>query len=95
MNIRIPPLFLALVGLLLSGCEREKILAKYELRWCPNGETSCVLKQSEGAYVKGGIFPSLDQCNDAVRHLTFYGNKLGGACVEISELDRENLRLGK
>lgn len=80
------------LGLLVSGCENGRSIPKYELRWCANGEANCVLKQNEGTYVRGGFFFSLDQCNDAVRHLTSYGNKVGSACVEISDLDREKLK---
>jgi hypothetical protein len=83
------------LGLFLSGCENDRSIPKYELRWCAYGQASCVLKQNEGTYVKGGFFFSLDQCNDAVRHLTFYGNKVGSACVEISDLDRGKLKSEK
>lgn len=34
---------------------------------------------------KGGYFRSLDSCNDAIRHLTYYGNKVGAACAEIPD----------
>ena len=79
----------------LYGCADRPDVPRFELRWCAHGEATCVLKQDEGAYVKGGYFFSLDQCSDAVRHLAFYGNKVGAACIEIPDRDRQNLKGGK
>lgn len=78
----------ALVLCAAAGCGEGSSALRYELRWCPHGEANCVLKSNEGVYVKGGYFPSLDSCNDAIRHLTYYGNKVGAACAEIPDWQR-------
>ena len=75
----------------LAGCTEVAAAPRFELRWCSNGEPKCVLTQSEGSYVRGGFFASLERCNDAIRHLSFYGNKVGGTCVEIADWERKKL----
>lgn len=77
-----------------AGCSEPTATPRFELRWCANGQATCVLNQKEGSYVRGGYFASLDRCNDAIRHLSFYGNKIGGTCVEITEWDRKKLDSG-
>ena len=62
----------------------------YELRWCPNGVQDCDLK--EGLYVQGGYFVDLRHCTDAIKHLKYYGNKVGAACVEMPGWEKENLK---
>jgi hypothetical protein len=80
------------LSIALAGCQAKESIPKFELRWCAYGERDCVLKQKDSApYVKGGYFFSLDACNDAIRHLSFYGAKLGGACVELTEAERRGL----
>ena len=80
---------------LFAGCTEVKVEPRFELRWCAYGKTSCVLNQKEGTYVRGGFFASLDRCNDAIRHLSFYGNKVGGTCVEIEDWERKKLEGGR
>ena len=77
-----------------AGCTDATLTPRFELRWCSNGEASCVLNQKEGSYVRGGFFSFLDRCNDAIRHLAFYGNKVGGTCVEITDWERKRLDSG-
>jgi hypothetical protein len=77
------------VVIVLLGCDDNKSVPRYELRWCTNGESNCLLTQNEGAYVKGGYFYTLDQCHDAIKHLAFYGNKLGCQCIEITNWERD------
>jgi len=79
----------------VAGCTDVTTTPRFELRWCSNGEPKCVLNQKEGSYVRGGFFSSLDRCNDAIRHLSFYGNKVGGTCVEIADWERKKLDSGK
>jgi hypothetical protein len=79
---------------LLAGCGDAAATARFELRWCSNGELKCVLNQKEGSYVRGGYFSSLDRCNDAIRHLAFYGSKVGGTCVELADWERKKLDSG-
>lgn len=79
----------------LTGCTDVTATPRFELRWCSNGEPKCVLTQKEGSYVRGGFFSSLDRCNDAIRHLAFFGNKVGGTCVEIADWERKKLDSGK
>lgn len=89
---------LTLVGALvvaLLGCDNDKSVPRYELRWCANGESNCQLTQNEGTYVKGGYFYSLDQCNGTIKHLAFYGNKVAGQCIEIPEWQKSSLNDGK
>lgn len=74
-----------------AGCTQVTATPRFELRWCSNGQAKCVLNQKEGSYVRGGFFSSLDRCNDAIRHLSFYGNKVGGTCVEIADWERKKL----
>jgi hypothetical protein len=81
----------ALATVVITGCTEVTATPRFELRWCSNGQASCVLNQKEGSYVRGGFFSSLDRCNDAIRHLSFYGNKVGGACVEIADWERKKL----
>jgi hypothetical protein len=82
----------ALVGLLLGCTDPAGTTPRYELRWCANGEKDCVLtRDSSASYVRGGFFAALDRCNDAIRHVSFYGAKLGGTCVEITESERQKL----
>lgn len=56
---------------------------RFELRWCPNGESQCALTQTQGAFVHGGFFTTLDSCNNVVHHLKSSGTKVGSACVEL------------
>jgi hypothetical protein len=75
----------------VTGCTEATATPRFELRWCSNGQANCMLNQKEGSYVRGGFFSSLDRCNDAIRHLSFYGNKVGGTCVEITDWERKKL----
>ena len=43
-------------------------------------------------YVKGGFFVELKECNGALKHLNYYGNKLGGECVEIPQWQKDSLK---
>lgn len=81
----------ALAIVVLAGCGKSDAAAvpRFELRWCTNGEKNCVLTQKGGPYVRGGYFASLDRCNDAIRHVSYYGAKLGGTCVEITDSERQ------
>ena len=82
-------------SIFIAACSHTSAAPHYELRWCANGEGSCVLNQKQGSYVRGGYFASLDRCNDAIRHLVFYGNKVGGTCVELTDEERARLDSGK
>lgn len=89
-------LVLALLAAVVTSaaCSETTATPRFELRWCSNGQASCVLNQKEGSYVRGGFFSSLDRCNDAIRHLSFYGTKVGGTCVEITDSERKKLDSG-
>jgi len=56
---------------------------RFELRWCPNGQQQCVLTQTQGTFVHGGFFTTLDSCNNVVHNLEFFGTKVGRSCIEI------------
>lgn len=75
----------------LAGCVESNEVPRFELRWCSNGESSCVLTQNEGSYVRGGYFVTLDRCNDAIKHLRYYGVRIGANCVELRESERKKL----
>ena len=53
--------------------------AKFELRWCPNGEEVCNL--IDGGYIKGGVFASLEKCQNAKNFLVANGTKVGRLCA--------------
>lgn len=82
-----------LCSALSTGCGQSGARVKYQLRWCTDGQSECEQSQKGGTYVRGGFFVSLDKCNDAIRHLKFYGNKIGGVCIELEPWEFESLDL--
>jgi hypothetical protein len=91
-----PRVVVALAVVVLGfGCDSGPGIPKYELRWCINGQATCPLSKNEGTYIRGGFFYSLDSCNNAIHVLRFEGYKVGGTCIETSDLDRERLKGGK
>ena len=69
----------ASIAVALSGCvqSEDSQSLNYELRWCASGQESCDVEE---AYVKGGFFEKLKECNDAISHLKYYGVNIGGEC---------------
>jgi len=39
----------------------------------------------EGVYVAGGFFKTLKGCNNVIKHLKYYGVKVGGECLSDDE----------
>lgn len=55
----------------------------HQLRWCTNGQERCSVSRVDDLFVDGGRFANLEACQDELRHLEFYGNTLGGECVDV------------
>ncbi len=74
-----------LLGMALNGCAEPKgeYDLKYELRWCADGEETCDV---EDLYVAGGFFEKLKDCNNAIKHLKYYGVTVGGDCFAGEEV---------
>ena len=81
--------YIAILLLVFSGSAFAEF-PNYQLRWCANGSPECDVH--EGFYVQGDYFFKLRYCTDAIKHLDYYGNKLGGTCIELSDSEKQELK---